>query len=321
MTIDYRYRANQVYWICLFTCLLLVMNITKMAYREARPFWIDPTVYQGDCSSEFGNPSGHSMTAALLAVALAFSILELVSGESKRRLILGLLIFPVALLYFFAMGLSRLTLGVHSVNQILYGWLWGIWLAVAGHFCLRDLVIAKAKSFLNGTTFPTVKELLIVSGAQAVGVGVQIAVYYIVDAAFDPPATWSAVLVTLCGKDVRLGYHHESFKAIGFTFAAFGAYWGLVVQQRFLHGQLTISNPSRLAILKWVGRLAVVIVLVVPWAAILVFVKLENMWANLFVKKALAIFGLAFTLTAVNDWVCLQLRLYDRSHNPVKLFQ
>lgn len=81
MTIDYRYRANQVYWIVLFTILMLVNNITKMAYREARPFWIDPTLYQSDCSYEFGNPSGHAMMAAVLAVALAFSILHFISGN------------------------------------------------------------------------------------------------------------------------------------------------------------------------------------------------------------------------------------------------
>lgn len=148
MTIDYRYRANQVYWICLFTILMLVMNITKMAYHEARPFWIDPTVYQSDCSVEFGNPSGHSMTAAVLSVALAFSILHLGSGDLKRRVILGLLIFPIALIYFFAMGLSRLTLGVHSINQIVYGWVLGIWIAVACHFCLRDSIVNKANAFL-----------------------------------------------------------------------------------------------------------------------------------------------------------------------------
>jgi len=81
MSIDYRYRANQVYWIFLLSILNLVMNITKMAYREARPFWVDPTIYLYDCSVEFGNPSGHSMMAALLAVALSFSVLEFVTAD------------------------------------------------------------------------------------------------------------------------------------------------------------------------------------------------------------------------------------------------
>lgn len=63
------------------------------------------------------------------------------------------------------------------------------------------------------------------------------------------------------------------------------------------------------------------IVLVVPWAAILVFLELKNVWVNLFVKKGLALFGLAFTLTSVNDWICMHLRLYDRSSDPVKLLK
>ena len=142
MSIDYRYRANQVYWIFLLTILNLVMNFTKMAYREARPFWVDPTIYLDDCSLGFGNPSGHSMMAALLAVALTFSILEFVTGDFKRRVILGLLVFPLAIVYFFAMGWSRLTLGVHSLNQIVYGWLLGIWIAIACHFCLKEKIVS-----------------------------------------------------------------------------------------------------------------------------------------------------------------------------------
>jgi len=67
------------------------------------------------------------------------------------------------------------------------------------------------------------------------------------------------------------------------------------------------------------GRLAVLIVLVMPWAAILLFVKLENVWANMLVKKGIAVFGIAFTITAVYDWLCQLIRLYDQTANPLKL--
>ena len=120
------------------------------------------------------------MMAAVLAVALAFSILDLVSGDLKRRVVLGLLIFPIAIGYFFAMGLSRLVLGVHSLNQILYGWLLGIWIAVACHFCLKDYIVNNANKLLKNAQ-PSLKEILIVIAIQIIGVGVQIAVYYIVD--------------------------------------------------------------------------------------------------------------------------------------------
>lgn len=110
------------------------------------------------------------------------------------------------------------------------------------------------------------------TGSQIIGISIQIAVYFIVDAAFDPPITWSATIMTLCNKKAGQAYHHESFKAIGYTFAAYGAYWGLFVQQKVFSGQLEISSPHRLSILKLFGRLGVAIVLVVPWAAILVFV-------------------------------------------------
>jgi membrane-associated phospholipid phosphatase len=59
----------------MFTLTLIMNAITKIAYKQGRPFWIDETLFQkGACSYEFGNPSGHSMTAAALAVTITLDI-------------------------------------------------------------------------------------------------------------------------------------------------------------------------------------------------------------------------------------------------------
>jgi membrane-associated phospholipid phosphatase len=50
----------------------------KIAYNEARPFWRYATLFRNDCSSEFGNPSGHAMTAFLLSFAFVFELSELI---------------------------------------------------------------------------------------------------------------------------------------------------------------------------------------------------------------------------------------------------
>jgi hypothetical protein len=76
-------------------------------------------------------------------------------------------------------------------------------------------------------TAPSWKEVLIVIAIQMIGIGVQIGVYYIVDKEFDPPATWSAMILLLCKEKPEHAYHHESLKAIGYTFGSFGAYWGM----------------------------------------------------------------------------------------------
>jgi membrane-associated phospholipid phosphatase len=58
--------------------LYVFQNIMKVAYNEARPFWRDATLFRNDCSSEFGNPSGHAMTAFLLSFAFVFELSELI---------------------------------------------------------------------------------------------------------------------------------------------------------------------------------------------------------------------------------------------------
>ena len=68
-------------------------------------------------------------------------------------------------------------------------------------------------------------------------VGLQIAIYYIIDTAFDPKAVWLINLKTLCNEDENGALHNDSFKSIGYTFCAFGAYWGLFAQQKAFKGQ------------------------------------------------------------------------------------
>ena len=65
--------------------------------------------------------------------------------------------------------------------------------------------------------------------------------------------------------------------------------------------------------MKYFGRLAVLIVFILPWAALLVLPSIKNIWTNMIVKKAGGAFGMAFTITAFYDWVCAKLKLYDTS--------
>lgn len=92
-----------------------------------------------------------------------------------------------------------------------------------------------------------------------------------------------------------------------------GAYVGVLFQYKLLNGQTNLSMPSRLSILKGFGRLCILIVIIVPWAALMTVPKIDNIWGNLVVKNALATFGLVSTLTAFFDWICLKLKLYDNS--------
>lgn len=87
------------------------------------------------CAEGFGNPSGHT----LLATVLAISFVRFV--KTKKRLCTILVTILVL-----AVALSRLWLGVHYLNQIIYGCLLGFGIAVIIRKMLQSVL---RESFLE----------------------------------------------------------------------------------------------------------------------------------------------------------------------------
>jgi membrane-associated phospholipid phosphatase len=93
----------------------------KSFYSDPRPYWSSTDVHAWSCSHDFGNPSGHS----LIAMSFGIQYLHSLNVEFKNR---NWLIGGVTLAVL--IGFARLVLGAHSINQILYGWQIGIWIAL-----------------------------------------------------------------------------------------------------------------------------------------------------------------------------------------------
>ena len=60
------------------------------------------------------------------------------------------LLLVAAVTFGLTIGYSRLFLGVHSMNQILFGFLLGIWMAFTLHFIFRDKVLENVQRLLDG---------------------------------------------------------------------------------------------------------------------------------------------------------------------------
>jgi membrane-associated phospholipid phosphatase len=67
-------RGRAFYYALFLTFTMFVMNITKMAYHEPRPFMYSETIMPFGCSSEYGNPSGHSIFAAAINLFLYMDV-------------------------------------------------------------------------------------------------------------------------------------------------------------------------------------------------------------------------------------------------------
>ena len=99
-----------------------------------------------DAAGEFSNPSGHAITciAPSLIMWLDYnaSVKQSESGFGSHLCRFSLL--AVAIVIALPFGYLRVLLGMHSMDQILFGWLLGVWFAFTFHLCARTALTQSA---------------------------------------------------------------------------------------------------------------------------------------------------------------------------------
>lgn len=101
-------------------------NLMKMMYHSPRPFW-DNNQIQPSCNTGFGNPSGHSVTTFSLYLGLFHIITDFDFFKTKKHgIALRIVIFSLFFLLMLFIVTSRVVLGAHGINQVLYGSLLGL---------------------------------------------------------------------------------------------------------------------------------------------------------------------------------------------------
>ena len=118
------------------------MSFFKLAYAEPRPYMIEPGIVPLYCSKSFGNPSGHSSVSILIGILL---ILDIFHGKEKEvKYYSNKAYVPAVFLAIFwaiTIPYTRFVIGVHSLNQIVYGVSLGLWSGLTLHFLVRDHLI------------------------------------------------------------------------------------------------------------------------------------------------------------------------------------
>ena len=172
-------RARAFYYLLFLTIVGFLMNITKMAYHEPRPFMVTDQITVYGCSAEYGNPSGHSLFAAGFNFFFFLDICH--GGKYKYSSLLYSLLLFVATSLTILIGFARFYVGVHTLNQIVYGWQLGLLLAFYFHYCLRDPVMRHIEQIIEKKTshISYGKVLLISSVLMAISFGGQIMTYVI----------------------------------------------------------------------------------------------------------------------------------------------
>src|SRR4051812_30251485 len=101
------------------------------------------------------------------------------------------------------MGFSRLYVGAHSMNQIVYGWLLGIWIASYFHYCLRKYIISHIDDILHSknsivTNIEYIRYIFISTSIFVGALMTQILTYVVVDLTFTPDPAWEKRIYAKC---------------------------------------------------------------------------------------------------------------------------
>jgi membrane-associated phospholipid phosphatase len=129
--------SNSFAFLCVVLFSNYLNNLMKIIYQNPRPFWID-TELKLSCNGGFGNPSGHSMRSAAIYLAFAHLITDKNFTSSRSlNVIWKSIIFSISIGLIIGIMLSRVYLGAHSINQIIFGSLLGIALYLFVFFILE----------------------------------------------------------------------------------------------------------------------------------------------------------------------------------------
>ncbi len=93
-----------------FFVAVMLNGMLKHALRQPRPFWIDPSIALDTREEGYGIPSGHTM----LATAAYFFL----AGWIRK-----VWVWILAIVFVFLMGLSRVYLGAHFIQDVVAGFL------------------------------------------------------------------------------------------------------------------------------------------------------------------------------------------------------
>ena len=121
-------QSNTLFPLMLLSIALIsiyIGGVLKLIYQDERPFFVNSEILVLNCEGGFGNPSNHS----LLSTFFYLSLYEIYVNQNKsfnqkkKKMFLILVILFVCCIVF-----SRMFLGVHTLNQILFGSLIGFFL-------------------------------------------------------------------------------------------------------------------------------------------------------------------------------------------------
>lgn len=175
-----------------------LISLMKLIYKSPRPYWNDLDILALSCEGGYGNPSGHTFLATVMGMVTWEITINNNPRLKERRLLKGISLV-LYLLVMLAVAISRILLGVHSINQVIYGYLLGFSLyAFFFHVFYIDLLRAdQLKYIITNLNTPLVSSVVIMS---LFGIGL---LFYFLDLNSDRDEEWTSTLVAICKDHIK----------------------------------------------------------------------------------------------------------------------
>ena len=135
----------------------------------------------------------------------------------------------MAILFGLTIGFSRVVLGVHSWNQVFFGWSLGIWIAFTLHFCVKDQIVENAWKLLQGEDTRHFEMMVRCVALMIITYSICIFDYWLMDSLIVNDEVWWENIHAKCPDKVRShAFQADSIRKSGVVAIAFGSYLGLV---------------------------------------------------------------------------------------------
>lgn len=154
----------------------------------------------------------------------------------------------VAITFGLTIGYSRLFLGMHTMNQIVFGLILGVWIALSWHFIVCDSLMKHSHDLVTGACFglnaneserkaKLMKITMITLLFFVVLMAVQIVNYFIVNPNIVIDPEWIIEISAKCDPSkLNDAFAKKSLLQTGLIAIGFGAYYGCVLQGYLFHG-------------------------------------------------------------------------------------
>lgn len=233
-----RNRAQFLYYVQMVSTEYFIMMVGKLWYSSPRPFWTGPEVKAWGCSPDFGNPSGHSLFSMSLCLTFYLSLYSQLSRIQK--VIGGFLSVSISL----AIAFSRILLGVHSLNQVIFGLVIGIWATFTFHFCVRKPFFSHIKNLSDSTS-----KLMLLASVYIFAVAIVCVIYESTTPYIDP--IWVKHISEKCSVEkLAHSFQHQGVNVIGVMTMGVGSYHGQVVERRTYRDRHFVNTQAWKILLK-----------------------------------------------------------------------